>query len=75
MEWNLKLIYENEDLFEKDLASIDGIVKNIEGLRGKLNNKEGFKEYSKYSKELELKLDNLYTYANMNYDLNNQIIF
>ena len=74
MEWNLKLIYENEELFENDLASLEDIIKNIEGLKGKLNNKDGFKEYAKYSKELDLKLDNLYTYANMNYDLNQKDI-
>ena len=74
MEWNLKLIYENEDLFEADLTKLEEDLKNIEGLKGKLNNESDFKKYAVYSKNLGNRLDNLYSYAHMNKDLNQKDI-
>ena len=62
MEWNLKIIYENEEAFENDLKNLDSDISNIESLKGKLNNLEGFKLYAKYSKELDLRINNLYSY-------------
>ena len=70
MEWNLKIIYETEELFENDFNTLEDDIKNIESLKGKLNCFQGLKSYSEYNKKLEAKLDNLYSYAHMNKDLN-----
>ncbi len=70
MEWNLKLIYENKDLFYADLEKIDGIGDEILKLKGKLNTLEGFKAYTSLGRDLDKLISKAYTYASMAYDLN-----
>lgn len=70
MEWNLKLIYETEELFNKDFESLEDDLKKIEALRGKLNTKEALIEYAKIDRAFESKLEKVWNYAHMNRDLN-----
>ena len=69
-EWNLKLIYETEEAFEADFNELSNDIKKISGLKGKLNNPEGLIEYAKINKELDQRINNVYTYAAMSHDLN-----
>ena len=47
----------------------EDIVKFV-SLQGKLNNAEGFKEYSKISQESDERISKLFVYASMKHDLN-----
>ena len=69
MEWNLKLIYESNDLFYEDLNKIDSLGDEILKLKGTLNTFDGYKEYAKLSLELDKTISKAYTYASMKYDL------
>ena len=46
MEWNLKLIYKDKDLFYKDLKRIDSLADEIFKLKGSLDKFECYKKYS-----------------------------
>ena len=70
MNWNLKLIYEDKSLFYKDLELIDKLGDEILALKGTLNTFEGFKAYSLKELELDKVIFKAYTYASMQYDLN-----
>ncbi len=74
MEWNLKLIYETEDDFENDLKLLEDDLNNILELKGKLNTFEGFKKYAKVNRTIDGRLNNLYSYAHMNHDLDQKNI-
>lgn len=69
MEWNLKLIYESNDLFYKDLEKIDSLSDEILKLKGTLNTFEGFKKYCNLMMDLDKTISKAYTYASMKYDL------
>lgn len=69
MEWNLKLIYESNDLFYKDLDKIDSLGDEIVKLKGTLNTLEGFKKYANLMLDLDKTISKAYTYASMKYDL------
>ena len=47
MNWNLKLIYESLDDYEKDFNTLDDLKVKLVSLKGKLNEEESFKEYFK----------------------------
>ena len=70
MEWNLKLIYESNDLFYKDLEKIDSLSDEIVKLKGTLNTLDGFKKYANLMMDLDKTISKAYTYASMKYDLN-----
>ena len=69
-DWNLKLIYESEEAFEKDFNELSNDIKNILSLKGKLNNPEGLIQFSKVNKSIDSRVNNLYIYAAMAHDLN-----
>ena len=70
MNWNLKLIYENKDLFYNDLEKIDNLSDEILKLKGTLNTFDGFKAYSKLYLELDKTISKAFVYASMAHDLN-----
>lgn len=45
MNWNLKIIYEDENLLEEDIKKFDLLVKNLSLLKGTLGTKDGFMKY------------------------------
>lgn len=69
-EWNLKLVYETEEAFEKDFNELSNDTKKIISLKGKLNNPLGLVEYAKAYRALDSRLNNVFIYAAMNHDLN-----
>ena len=69
-DWNLKLIYESEEAFEKDFNELSNDIKNILSLKGKLNNPEGLIQFSKVNRSIDSRVNNLYIYAAMAHDLN-----
>ena len=68
--WDFTLIYKNEDEFNQEFDKFETDIKNLESLKGKLNNKEGLLLYRKYMNEADLRLNNLYSYSARMKDLN-----
>ncbi len=70
MEWNLKLIYDTEDEFEKDFSKVDEDILRFEGLKGKLSEYPNFKQYIELDIESSKRINKLFVYASMKHDLN-----
>ncbi len=70
MNWNLQIIYKTKEEFNHDLKYITDSLDEFEKYRGKLNNKETIELLYQKDEELSKVLEKLYTYAHMNYDLN-----
>ena len=70
MNWNLKLLYDNEEDLKRDFESLDGSLKAIKNLKGKLSTYDGLKNYMYASRELNLNLSRLYSYYAMQKDMN-----
>ena len=56
MNWNLKLLYDNEEDLKRDFESLDDSLKTIKNLKGKLSTYDGLKGYMYASRELNLNL-------------------
>ncbi|MDE6407236.1 MAG: oligoendopeptidase F [Anaeroplasmataceae bacterium] len=69
-EWNLGLIYNNYADFLKELEEFPKEIKLAEALRGKLNSLEGMLEYERVMKRIDERIEKLFCYASMKYDLN-----
>ena len=74
MNWNLKLIYESLDDYEKDFNALDEITSKLVALEGKLSKEEAFREYFELYKDLNLKVEKLYVYAHLGHDQNQKDI-
>lgn len=69
-KWDLTDIYKNHDEFIKDLNSLDEDIKYFLDLKGKLNNLDTVADYYEHDEALGKKIERIYVYASMNYDLN-----
>lgn len=69
-KWDLTGVYKNHDEFIKDLNSLDEDIKYFLDLKGKLNNLETVADYYEHDEALGKKIERIYVYASMNYDLN-----
>ena len=70
MNWNLKIIYENENLLEEDIKRFDLLIKDLSLLKGTLGEKDGFMKYTKLYSEAMCLLSKIFVYASMKNDLN-----
>ena len=70
MNWNLKLIYESIEDYEKDFNALDEITSKLVSLKGKLHEEEAFREYFNLYKDLNIKVEKLYVYAHLGHDQN-----
>ena len=70
MNWNLKIIYEDENLLEEDIKKFDLLVKDLSLLKGTLGTKDGFMKYTKLYSEAMCLLSKIFVYASMKNDLN-----
>ena len=70
MNWNLKLLYENEDDLKRDFESLDTDLENIKKLKGTLGTYDGLKKYMYLNRSLSLNLSRLYSYYAMQKDMN-----
>ena len=70
MNWNLKLLYENEDDLKRDFESLDTDLENIKKLKGTLGTYDGLKKYMYLNRNLSLNLSRLYSYYAMQKDMN-----
>ena len=70
MNWNLKIIYENENLLEEDIKKFDLLIKDLSLLKGTLGTKDGFMKYTKLYSEAMCLLSKIFVYASMKNDLN-----
>ncbi len=68
--WNLKLIYENDEAFYADLEKIKELCEQVKNFQGKLHNFEDFKNYLLLDKEIDLLLNKVYQYTHLAFDLN-----
>ena len=68
--WDLTIFFKTEKAFEDEFLKVDEDIKNLESLKGKLNNKEGLLLYRKYQNQADLRLSNIFSYASMSKDLN-----
>jgi oligoendopeptidase F len=65
-KWNLKLIYENEELWETDFKKIDAAVEAVESFRGKLTSSvQTLKKAFDVQSELDLLVEKLYVYTHL----------
>lgn len=69
-EWNLGLIYKNYKDFLKEFDEFPKEIELAEGLKGKLNSLEGMLEYERVMKRIDERIERLFCYASMKYDLN-----
>ena len=70
MNWNLQVIFKNNDEFLKELASVQEMVQKASLYEGKLADFAAFKEYFALQKEFEERASKLYLYAHLQSDLN-----
>ena len=70
MNWNLKIIYEDENRLEEDIKKFDLLVKDLSLLKGTLGTKGGFMKYTKLYSEAMCLLSKIFVYASMKNDLN-----
>lgn len=68
--WDLTIFFKTEKDFEDEFLKVDQDIKNLESLKGKLNNKEGLLLYREYQNQADLRLSNIFSYASMSKDLN-----
>ena len=68
--WNLEEVYKNEEEWNKDFSSFQGLVKNIVSFEGKLNNLEAIEEYLAYDEKISKLISKLYSYSHMKFDQN-----
>lgn len=65
-KWNLKLIYENESLWEEDFKKIEQQVKGVEAFRGKLvSSPQTLRNAFDTASELDILIEKLYVYAHL----------
>ena len=70
MKWDLTKIYETKALYEADLNFVRESITKYSTYQNKLNNEQILLEFVKFSDVVEMKLSKLFTYAHMNFDLN-----
>ena len=69
-EWNLELIYNRHEDFLKEYHEFLNEMEKVSNLKGRLQTLEGLLEYEKVMKLLDEKLERLFCYAYMKFDLN-----
>ena len=74
MNWNFELIYKNKNEYQNDFNFIKTNIEKIASFQGKLNDFECLKSLLELNEEIDIKLSKVFTYANMNFDLNQKNI-
>lgn len=70
-KWDLTLIYENEELWNKDYKEVKEEVEKVKDFKCKfLENGNELYAFLKYDEKISRKLEKLYYYAHLNYDAN-----
>lgn len=68
-KWNIEYLFKNDDLWEKELESLQKDVLNIVQFKGRLEESPIIiKEMIEKMITLDRRIDNLYTYAHMRHD-------
>lgn len=70
MNWNFELIYKNKAAYQDDFNYIQSKIGEIASFQGKLNNFDELKKLLELNEIIDIKLSKVFTYANMNFDLN-----
>ena len=74
MNWNFELIYKNKNEYQNDFNFIKTNIEKIASFQGKLNDFKCLKSLLELNEEIDIKLSKVFTYANMNFDLNQKNI-
>lgn len=69
MNWDLKLIYESEEAFQKDLQFVKESINKYEEFKGTLTTALRLEELYTFDDEVSLTIEKLFSYASMNFDL------
>lgn len=69
MKWDLCRIYKTEEDFNNDLSFVTNSVKEFAFYQGKLSDINILIKFMEFNDAVEVKLSKLFTYASMNYDL------
>ncbi len=69
-EWNLELIYKKYEDFVKELNDFPNDIIEAEQLKGKLHSLEGMLAYERVMKKIDERIERLFCYASMKFDLN-----
>ena len=70
MKWDLTKIYKTKEEYQSDLNYVKESISKFNGYQNHLNSSETLLEFVKFSDDVEVKLSKLFTYAHMNFDLN-----
>ena len=67
--WNLKDLYESDEAWERDLASCEELIPQLEAFKGRLmSDSKVLLNYIKLGTDIELKLNRVFLYASMKND-------
>ena len=64
-KWKLEDIYANEELYEKEFAEVEGLIKEVGEFKGKLKEKRFLLELFKLEDKISYLLMRVYMYPNM----------
>ena len=70
MNWDLTKIYKTKEDYQADLGFVKESISKFSSYQSHLNDVNKLLEFVKFSDEVEIKLSKLFTYAHMNFDLN-----
>ena len=70
MNWDLTKIYKTKEEYQADLGFVKESISKFSSYQSHLNDVNKLLEFVKFSDEVEIKLSKLFTYAHMNFDLN-----
>ena len=69
MKWDLTKIYKTKEDYQNDLKYVKESISKFSSYQNHLNSAETLLEFVKFSDVVEMKLSKLFTYAHMNFDL------
>ena len=69
MKWDLTKIYKTQQDYQNDLKYVKESISKFSEYQNHLNDANTLLEFVKFSDVVEMKLSKLFTYAHMNFDL------
>ena len=70
MNWDLTKIYKTQEEFNNDINYVKEGITKFSSYQGKLDDLKNLTEFLEFQDEIEIKISKLFTYAHMNFDLN-----
>ena len=70
MNWDLTKLYKTQEEFNNDINYVKEGIAKFPSYQGKLNDLATLTEFMEFQDLIEIKISKLFTYAHMNFDLN-----